>query len=164
MPGMTGHDGLENPPSPCETIPPPRGGTRGPSRLSGSPRRYPKTASSIHARERTRCPLEFLMVRILRMRPASHFALANAASSTRGPKRTEGLHEHLLHLRQTCRSPLRQMEPQRGFVPRPQRFVVPQSLRHLELTERILRAGDGHVVRVIGGDHQKHTRDRKSVV
>src|SRR2546426_4053461 len=67
--------------------------------------------------------------------PASHFALANAASSTRGPKRTEGLHEHLLHLRQTCGGPLRQMEPQRGFVPRPQRFVVPQSLRHLELTE-----------------------------
>src|SRR3989442_5662390 len=60
--------------------------------------------------------------------PASHFALANAASSTRGPKRTEGLHEHLLHLRQTCGSSLRQMEPQRGFGPRPQRFVVPQSL------------------------------------
>src|SRR2546427_9570769 len=98
-----------------KNIPPPRGGAAGPRPFAGTP--PPISQNSVVNSRTGEDPLSAGIPHGKNSpdAPASHFALANAASSTRGPKRTEGLHEHLLHLRQTCRSPLRQMEPQRGF-------------------------------------------------
>src|SRR5712692_6090751 len=83
---------------------------------------------------------------------------------TRGPRSGERVFESLLQFAQARLHATRQVQPKSRLVATHQRFQVSQRLCHLELSEGVLRAGDGLILDRRSGDHQKYSYGRPALV